>query len=408
MGELKDKIQIHNDRIKELEEEIQTYQNEVEKIKGEAQTLKGAIKSLDISSKQLGADLSLTQNKIDSTSLSIEKLGLEIGDKENSIEQNSLAMAEAIRRLNEQESNSLIETLLGNDNLSSFWGDLESLEQFQVRIKEELVALRTMKEDLTSVLDAKEKAKRELQGFKTQLADKRRLVEENKKEKNTLLSITKNKESTYQDILTDKVKQKEAFERELLQFETQLKIAIDPSSFPTAGTNIFIWPLDRIKVTQLFGGTEFAQTNPGVYGRPFHNGTDFAAPVGTTVKAALSGVVKGTGNTDSVKGCYSYGKWILVEHFNGLSTLYAHLSLIKVGEGDKVTTSDILGYTGNTGYSTGPHLHFAVYASKGVQIVKLGDVKSKTNCATVPIPVASLNAYLDPLSYLPPLNLAAH
>jgi murein DD-endopeptidase MepM/ murein hydrolase activator NlpD len=106
------------------------------------------------------------------------------------------------------------------------------------------------------------------------------------------------------------------------------------------------------------------------------------------------------GNTDAVKGCYSYGKFVLIKHNNGLSTLYAHLSFASVKKGDTVITSDVIGYSGNTGYSTGPHLHFTVYASQGVQIVRYGDYKAKTNCADANIPVAPLNAYLNPIDYL--------
>ena len=106
----------------------------------------------------------------------------------------------------------------------------------------------------------------------------------------------------------------------------------------------------------------------------------------------------GAGDTDKTCQGASYGKWILIEHDNGLSTLYAHLSLIKVSEGQIVTTSQLIGYTGNTGYSTGPHLHFTVYASQGV---KVGSLKSKVaGCGTYYLPLASPNSYLNPLNYL--------
>ena len=116
--------------------------------------------------------------------------------------------------------------------------------------------------------------------------------------------------------------------------------------------------------------------------------------------ASLSGTVTGTGNTDIYRGCYSYGKWVLIKHSNGLSTLYAHLSHIAVQDGATVSRGDVIGNSGNTGYSTGPHLHFSVYVSDAVQLKRLGDVKQKTACANAVIPVASLNAYLDPLEYL--------
>jgi murein DD-endopeptidase MepM/ murein hydrolase activator NlpD len=108
-------------------------------------------------------------------------------------------------------------------------------------------------------------------------------------------------------------------------------------------------------------------------------------------------VIPDTGNTGTVRTCYSYGKWVLIQHPNGLSTLYAHLSLQSVSEGQSVSTGQIIGYSGNTGYTTGPHLHFGVYASQGIEVVKLTNSR---NCRGVRLPVADFKAYLNPLSYL--------
>jgi murein DD-endopeptidase MepM/ murein hydrolase activator NlpD len=128
-----------------------------------------------------------------------------------------------------------------------------------------------------------------------------------------------------------------------------------------------------------------------------HNGIDLAASVGTSIKAALSGTVQGTGNTDAACAGASYGKWILIRHANGLSTLYAHLSSIQVSSGQSVSTGDLIGLSGNTGYSTGPHLHFAVYASKAVSIISR---ESKACGTTMTLPVSPQNGYLNPLSFL--------
>mgnify|MGYP001611006289 FL=1 len=155
-------------------------------------------------------------------------------------------------------------------------------------------------------------------------------------------------------------------------------------------------------ITQYFGTTSFSTANPQIYNGKGHNAIDIATPIGTPVQSALDGVILETGDTDQARGCYSFGKWIMVIHGNGLSTLYSHLSTIDVTKGQKVSTGQVLGLSGMTGYATGPHLHFGVYATQGTQIMRLGDFRNgvKTGCGAAIMPVATLTAYLNPLSYL--------
>jgi murein DD-endopeptidase MepM/ murein hydrolase activator NlpD len=117
--------------------------------------------------------------------------------------------------------------------------------------------------------------------------------------------------------------------------------------------------------------------------------------------APLSGTVRATGNTDAVPGCYSWGKWTLIDHANGLSTLYAHQSAINVSPGQGVSTGEVIGYVGSTGFSTGPHLHFTVYAKEGVSVRKFNEIKTVTSCGPASTPVAAVDAYIDPMLYLP-------
>mgnify|MGYP001573419713 FL=1 len=154
-------------------------------------------------------------------------------------------------------------------------------------------------------------------------------------------------------------------------------------------------------ITQYFGNTAFATANAQIYNGSGHNAIDMGVPTGTPVTAALSGTVMATGNTDTVPGCYSYGKWVVVKHANGLATLYAHLSSIGVSSGQVVTTGEVIGNSGMTGYATGPHLHFSVFASAGVQIMTLREYRGATTpCANASMPVAPKDAYLNPMSYL--------
>jgi murein DD-endopeptidase MepM/ murein hydrolase activator NlpD len=86
----------------------------------------------------------------------------------------------------------------------------------------------------------------------------------------------------------------------------------------------------------------------------FHKGLDLAAPEGTQIVAALPGTVVSAGYENG------YGNTVLVQHPGGLQTRYGHLASLSVKAGDQVNEASVLGTVGNTGHSTGPHLHFEV------------------------------------------------
>lgn len=393
VDELRQNIESHSDKIKQLESEIKAYEGQIQKTSAEAQTLQGTIKVLDLNQKKIGTEIKKTETNITKTNLVIKNLSGEIGDIEEKIKANSAAIAKSLSSMQQQDDESLIESFLTDKSLADILNEYETLNQFQSQVKNQSLELEAYKKELSDKKFVSEKEKSKLVSLKTELSDQNKILDSNKKEKNTLLVATKNKESEYKRILAERQAEKERFEKELYQFESDLKKAIDPNSFPSSGKGIFSWPLESVFITQYFGKTIDAKR---LYTSGTHNGIDFRASRGTPIKAALSGTVSGTGNTDEQRGCYSYGKWILVEHANGLSTLYAHLDLIKVSSGQRVSTGEIIGYSGQTGYSTGPHLHLTVYASQGVEIQKYS---SSRNCKNVTIPVAGINAYLDPMLY---------
>lgn len=397
-AELQRNISSHNDKIRQLEAEIKEYEKQIQAIGNEAKTLQDAIKVLDINQKKITAEVQKTEANIQKTNATIVSLGGEIGDAEKKIASNKEAIKEALSGIRERDEASLIETFLSNKSISEIFDEYESATQFQEKVRTQSQELAVHKNELSDKKTSTEAEKNKLLSLKSELADQNKMLDLNKKEKNDLLSATMNKETEYKKILAERQAEKERFEKELFEFESQLKRAIDPGSYPTGRTaGVLSWPLESVRITQLFGRTA---DSGRLYSSGTHNGVDFGTSRGTPVKAALSGVVQGVGNTDEQRGCYSYGKWILLKHPNGLSTLYAHLDLIKVSAGQNVSTGEIIGYSGNTGYSTGPHLHLTVYASQGVEIQKYS---SSINCKNVTIPIADVKAYLDPMLYLPPL-----
>jgi murein DD-endopeptidase MepM/ murein hydrolase activator NlpD len=88
----------------------------------------------------------------------------------------------------------------------------------------------------------------------------------------------------------------------------------------------------------------------------FHYGMDFTASIGTNIYATGDGVIK---DVQSIGG--GYGKWIMIDHGFGYQTLYAHMSKFNVKKGEKVKRGHVIGYVGNSGTSTGPHVHYEVH-----------------------------------------------
>lgn len=110
-------------------------------------------------------------------------------------------------------------------------------------------------------------------------------------------------------------------------------------------------PLDKSVVTSPFG----MRISPISGKWLMHKGVDLAAPTGTPIKACKSGTV-----TYAVAMNPTYGNYVVLDHGNGMTSLYGHMSQILVKKGQKVTTNQVIGKVGSTGLATGPHLHFEI------------------------------------------------
>lgn len=401
------KTEIEELRIKQLENDRKKAELEKKIIEAgkDVKTREGAIKTLNVAKDKIEADIKETENKIAIANLSIEKLGVEINDIQARIQTNIDAISSAFRKIDAIEGTSFIETILTYDNVSTLWDEVETLLRFQIGVKKNISELKILRKNIQSKKEEKENNKKELLNAKFELKDRNELVELNKEEIAQLLAVAKNKKFNYEKDLAEKKALGEAVAKELLDFESQLKLAIDPKSIPSVGVGVLSWPLDKVRsITQYFGDTEFAKKTNAYNGKG-HNGVDFEAAHGTVVKAALNGVVEGIGDTDKTCKGASFGKWVFIRHDNGLSTVYAHLSLITATEGQRVTTGQSLGYSGYSGYvkppgPAGAHLHFGVYASQGVKIMEKQSVTKGCIGKIYRMPIADLRAYLDPMLYL--------
>lgn len=421
--EIRNQMEEHERRIQALEREIAEAERQRSIYSGQAQTLQSLIKEIDITRQQTGAKINLAENQISSTNLKLEQLSYTIADTEDLIELDQQTLAKSIRTMARAGDVSLIEQLFSSGDLTEVWVAIDDAASLNSALRANVAQLSAAREQLSGQRDEEAQRRQELTGFRDTLATERQALDVQKREQDRLLAETRSQESSYQDLITRKRAERALFEQALATLENSLK-SVGQAEVPTVQTGVLAWPYSATFaatcpgkagvlgnphcITQYFGNTAFATANAQIYNGSGHNAIDIGMPIGTPVVAALSGTVIGTGNTDVVPGCYSFGKWVLIKHPNGLATSYSHLSSISVSQGQTVSTGQTIGLSGMTGYATGPHLHFSVYAATGVQVMDLGAWRRSqgqpagTGCSAggAVMPVAPPSAYLNPMSYL--------
>ena len=119
-----------------------------------------------------------------------------------------------------------------------------------------------------------------------------------------------------------------------------------------------IQPVANVDLRRMASGYGY-RIHPIYKVRKMHTGMDFSAPIGTPIYATGDGTISDDNGNDKVGG-HGYGKYVVIDHGYGYKTLYGHMSKIDVRPGEKIKRGDLIGYIGNTGASTAPHLHYEV------------------------------------------------
>lgn len=168
-----------------------------------------------------------------------------------------------------------------------------------------------------------------------------------------LQSVEEMKDELVKQIAEQEVKYRAAVEKELE--EKRRQEAENNGGTVPPSTGGFIFPLDRSGYAYMTSPYGY-RVHPisGVY--KLHNGADLAAYQGTKIYASRSGVV-----TTAAYNAGGYGNYVVINHGDGYSTLYGHMTHYCVSAGQYVSQGEVIGYVGSTGNSTGPHLHFTVY-----------------------------------------------
>ncbi len=339
------------------EEEIERLAAEQNKISSEIGNIENNLTSTEEYLVFLDKQIQITEDKIEVTEKLVDTLKIGIHDKEKEIELKTKDIdklyanfLERMRISYEQSAISYIELLFDADSLSDLLSRAEyvtSLLEYDKRLRLSYESARreleAAKEDLQKNYDKQTEYVRTLDVDKAKLAY-------DKQENDRIKAALEEQKYTSQVELLEKQAEREKLMQELDEYiEEQLAKA----NTGTFGGGFFSWPLNpntNYVVTCLHGWRTYWIY--GVMTSDYHNGIDLRAYIGTPVYAANDGVVL-------ISTYHSqFGYYILIDHGSGISTLYAHNSELLVSAGETVKKGQHISNSGNTGYSSGPHLHF--------------------------------------------------
>lgn len=334
--------QKYEDQIKELEKTQKELLAKIKNIESEASETLENKQYLDSLITTVNSKIQAAEALCSELETQISDTEADIAEHEKLIEASTEKIKERMRANHEEGNASYLSVLLGAEGVDDFLSRLEKVNTILEYDKKTLAEYRTEKADL-------EAKKAELEDSKKLQEDTLATLKSDKAENERLASEA---ESYFSKLSNDKVaataeynKAKAAEEALDAQLQAMLAQIANQNSSQVTAAGEYMWPLPAGGYISCY----FGDTDPG--GRP-HYAMDIAISAGTPIYASNDGsVVTATWHS-------SYGNYILLDHGNGKSTLYAHCSGLAVSSGQSVSKGQVIGYVGSTGYSTGNHLHF--------------------------------------------------
>jgi murein DD-endopeptidase MepM/ murein hydrolase activator NlpD len=307
----------------------------------------------------LDAQLASVQAQIDQETAKLVLLGQQVDQAKEQLAQKQAELAKHIadfghrmRIMYKSGQVSGLELVFSAANFTDlmnrifFFNDIVREDRRQLaELQKERSAIEVMKADL----EAKQ-------------AEQAQVVKQIKDQKAQLQTVRDQRAAREQQIAAIEAQ----FQRQLAEMQAQRAAlqeqiaALIRESYRARSSGKWKWPMDGV-ITQGFGCTSypFEPYEPSCPSKHFHSGLDIAADYGTPVHAADGGIVHNfTMGCSWGGGLCGYGRYVIIVHAGGFTTLYGHLSSWAVGDGVQVEKDTVIGYEGSTGNSTGAHVHF--------------------------------------------------
>lgn len=355
-------------------------QEDINALKSDATALNNRKKELEKELDALADDKSkalerknLLDQRVDNTAAQIRNVEAQIEDYAALIDQAEADLADAqqreaekyelfckrVREMEEQGSVSYWSVLFKAESFSDLLGRLDIINEIMDADQRVIDQLKALQAEIEVKKTDLESAKADSEAAKAELLVKKSELDKQRQEAIALVNEIRSNESKYKSTLNALDAEEERIQAEIVKKSRELaaqEAAKGKNSKSNPGG--YIWPVDSRYITSTVGG----RTSPGGVGSTNHKGTDIGR-VGYTspIYAAKAGTVIVSQYSSS------YGHYVVISHGDGNTTLYGHMSSRKVPVGQYVNQGDVIGITGSTGNSTGPHLHFEI-TENGVRI----------------------------------------
>lgn len=340
----------------ELKKEVEQAKQNKNSAKSQLDSVKKQTASVADEVLSIDSEINRVENEIETTTIAIEesKVNLALKEQELAIaEENCLEYDEEFktraRIMYESGTSSYLEVLLGASSFGDFLSRIEMVREIVEYDKKILGEMKASRDAIKAAKEALEIERANLEAKEVELANMKIELGYRLEAKQALLDQLHADVEEYA-----KAYEKAEADEKKIQAELQAQAAKEAKNGTQTkytGTGKFLWPLPAShRITSPYG----YRIHPVYKTKKFHAGIDVGAGYGSAIVAAESGTV-----TTATYGS-GYGKYVVISHGSGLTTLYAHCSSLLVKVGDKVTRGQTIAKVGSTGVSTGNHLHFEV------------------------------------------------
>jgi murein DD-endopeptidase MepM/ murein hydrolase activator NlpD len=328
-------------QLNDLNSQISQTKKELNEGKKKEKQLSNQIKQLEAQISAAEKEIQSIQGDISKTEQSIATVRQNLATVEQEMKEQNNSLEKRLRAMYKNGDVGLVEILLGSEDITDFMTNMDMVQKI---FDNDVEILKVMEEQHQKI----ETQKKELETLQAKLvlekqqeADKQDNLQANRGE---VANLKAQVSADNQEI---------AKELDQLNAEADRLIAeirkLQSDAAYVGGK--LAWPAPGVtRITSEFG----YRIHPILKVKKLHTGMDFGAPSGTKIVAANDGTVIKAGWNNS------YGYMVMIDHGGGIVTLYAHNSSLVVKTGDVVSRGQLISYSGSTGMSTGPHLHFEV------------------------------------------------